>query len=56
MVSPLGIALYIGFAAFVGFLGRKRAVGFAGCFVLSLLLTPVVMGLALVVAGNRADT
>jgi len=56
MVSPLGILLYIAFAAFVGFLGRKRTVGFAGCFVLSLLLTPVVMGLALVVAGNRADT
>jgi hypothetical protein len=56
MASPLVIILYVALAALVGILGRKRAVGFAGCFVLALLLTPVVMALALMVAGNRADT
>jgi hypothetical protein len=56
MASPLVIILYVALAALVGLLGRKRAVGFAGCFVLALLLTPVVMALALMVAGNRADT
>ncbi len=56
MTSPLVIILYVALAALVGFLGRKRAVGFAGCFVLALLLTPVVMALALMVAASRADT
>jgi hypothetical protein len=56
MASPLVIILYVTLAALVGFLGRKRAVGFAGCFVLALLLTPVVMALALMVAASRTDT
>jgi hypothetical protein len=56
MASPLVILLYLALAVLVGFLGRKRAVGFAGCFVLALLLTPVVMALVLMVAGRRADT
>lgn len=56
MTSPLVIILYVALAALVGFLSRKRAVGFAGCFVLALLLTPVVMALVLMVAGNRTDT
>ena len=56
MASPLVIIPYVALAALVGLLGRKRAVGFAVCFVLALLLTPVVMALALMVAGNRANT
>jgi hypothetical protein len=56
MASPLVIILYVALAALVGFLGRKRAVGFAGCFVLALLLTPVVMALFLMVAASRAET
>ena len=56
MASPLVIILYVALAALVGLLGRKRAVGFAGCFVLALLLTPVVMALFLMVAASRADT
>ena len=54
MISPLVIILYVALALLVGLLGRKRAVGFAGCFSLSLLLTPVVMALALMVADSRA--
>ncbi len=56
MTSPLVIILYVALAALVGFLGRTRAAGFAGCFVLALLLTPVVMALFLMVAASRADT
>jgi hypothetical protein len=56
MASPLVIILYVALAALVGFLGRKRAAGFAGCFVLALLLTPVVMALVLMVAASRTDT
>ena len=55
MASPLVFLLYVALAVLVGFLGRKRAVGFAGCFVLALLLTPVIMGLASMVAGSPAD-
>jgi hypothetical protein len=56
MASPLAILLYVALAALVGLFGRKRTVGFAGCFVVALLLTPVVMALVLMVAGRRADT
>jgi len=56
MASPLAILVYVALAVLVGLLGRKRAVGFAGCFILSLLLTPVVMALALMVADSRAGS
>lgn len=55
MASPLMIIIYVALAVLVGFLGRKCAVGFAGCFVLGLLLTPVVMALVLLVVGRRAE-
>lgn len=41
-------------SAVVGWFGRKRAIGFAGFFVLSLLLTPFVMALVLLVSVPRA--
>ena len=37
-------------SALVGWLGRDRVIGFAGFFVLSLLFSPFVMALALVVS------
>jgi hypothetical protein len=55
MASFFLILIYIAMSAVVGFLGRKRAVGFAGIFVLSLFLTPFVMALVLMVAGPRAN-
>lgn len=56
MASQYVTALYEGLAALVGVLGRKRKVGFAGSFFLALLLTPVVMALALMMANRRANT
>jgi hypothetical protein len=56
MAHPYLIIPYVALATLVGFLGRKRAVGFAGGFVLGLLLTPVVMALVLLVAGPRTNT
>ena len=56
MAQPAVIVLYVALAALVGLLGRKRAIGFTGCFVLGLLLTPVVMALVLLVAAPRANT
>lgn len=56
MIHPYMIFGYVALAALVGFLGRKRTAGFAGFFVLALLLTPIVMAIALVAAGKRADS
>lgn len=56
MASPLLIILYATMAVIAGIFGRKRAVGFAGCFVLALLLTPPIMALALMVTAPRADS
>ncbi len=56
MASPVLIIAYVTLSALVGFIGRKRAAGFAGCFVISLLLTPVAMALVLLLAGPRATT
>lgn len=45
--------LLVAVSAVVGWLGRKRAIGFAGFFVLSLMLTPFVMALVLLVSVPR---
>jgi hypothetical protein len=55
MVSPLLVLAYVALAAAVGFWGRKRLVGFAGFFILSLVLTPIVMALVLIIAACRND-
>jgi len=55
-VPPLIVLAYVLLALAIGFIGRKRAAGFAGNFVLSLLLTPVVMALALMLGTpNRSQ-
>ena len=55
MFSPFLILLYVSLAALVGYAGRKRTVGFAGVFILSLILTPFIMVLVLMVAGPRSS-
>jgi hypothetical protein len=47
------IIFYVLASLLVGFLGRRREVGFSGFFVLSLLLTPFVMAIVLLVATPR---
>lgn len=49
----LFLLLYVVLAALIGWLGRATAIGFAGFFVLSLLLTPFITGLVLLVAAPR---
>lgn len=56
MPMPFLILAYVVLSGALGYIGRKRAVGFAGVFVLSLLLTPFVMALVLMVAAPRSDT
>jgi hypothetical protein len=52
-VPPLLVLAYVLSAVAIGFIGKKRAAGFAGNFVLSLLLTPFVMGLVLMLGTPR---
>lgn len=47
--------LLVAVSAVVGWFGRKRTIGFAGFFVLSLLLTPFVMALVLLISVPRED-
>jgi hypothetical protein len=52
---PIFIVIYLVLSAFVGFIGRNRVVGFAGMFVFSLLLTPFVMGLILLISAPKSQ-
>jgi hypothetical protein len=36
----------------VGYAGRNRRLGFAGAFLLSLVLTPIVIGIGLALMGD----
>jgi hypothetical protein len=50
-LTPLGLViLHVALSLLVGYLGRARSIGFAGYFVLSLLLSPLLMGLALLIS------
>ena len=53
LATPIALLLYVLASLCVGYLGRKTAVGFAGMFVLSLLLTPIFMILALYVSAPK---
>jgi hypothetical protein len=46
-------AIYVALCLLVGWLGRDRAIGFAGFLVLSLLLNPLIALLLLVVSAPR---
>lgn len=48
-------ALYALLCLLVGYLGRRREIGFAGFFVLSILLTPVITSLILLISGQRKN-
>lgn len=54
MAGPSLILIYAALCAVVAWLGRKTVVGFVGCFVLGILLTPFVMALALMVTAPRS--
>lgn len=45
--------IYVLVSLFVGYLGRGKLIGFVGYFTLSLLLTPIVMGLVLFLSLPR---
>jgi hypothetical protein len=53
MAQPITIAvlLYLAFSILVGLAGSQRRMGFTGTFILSLLLTPVVVLIVLLLTG-----
>jgi hypothetical protein len=58
MVLPLALlAAYLVFCILVGLCGSQRRMGFTGTFLLSLVLTPVVALLVLLITGpsRRAE-
>jgi uncharacterized membrane protein len=44
------VLLWVLLAAFVGYLGRHRAAGFMGCFLASLLFTPLTVVIVLILS------
>jgi hypothetical protein len=54
--SPLFWALYVGLSVIVGLGGINRRMGFLGFFVLSLVVTPVLGLLNLIVTRPKVDT
>lgn len=49
--NPLYAAVYLAGAVLVGFFGRRRVFRFWGFFLLSVFLTPVVIGLILILSA-----
>ena len=53
LLVPQFLAAYVILALIVGLLGRNKAIGFWGFFLLSLVMTPVVTGVFMVINRNR---
>lgn len=47
------VVIYLLMSIMVGWLGRRRHIGFVGFFVLSLVITPVITLLILMMAHER---
>jgi hypothetical protein len=47
MPQLTAVLVYVALSAIVGFLGRKRSVGFVGFFTFAILLSPLIAGLIL---------
>jgi len=52
---PALVVLYLLLCLLVGFVGRNRKIGFAGFFVLSVLLSPLVMALVYLLGTPRTS-
>lgn len=51
LFDPLLLIIYVVVSAIVGFFGRHRSVGFAGIFTFSLLVSPIIVALVLLVSA-----
>jgi hypothetical protein len=52
MVQSIALILYIVFCVLVGLCGSQRRMGFLGTFLLSLLVTPVILLIVLLLTGS----
>jgi hypothetical protein len=52
-VHPVLIYIYFMASVLVGYLGRRRMIGFVGFFIVSLLITPILGGLVLMMTAVR---
>ena len=51
MALTIGIIAYIVFCILVGLCGSQRRMGFTGTFILSLLITPLIVLIVLLLTG-----
>lgn len=51
LFNPVLLMIYVPVCALVGFLGRKRSVGFAGVFTFALIVSPIVVALVLLLTA-----
>jgi hypothetical protein len=54
MTYTVGLILYVVFAVLVGICGSQRRMGFIGTFIVSLVFTPVVVLIVLLLTGPSA--
>ncbi|MFK7829710.1 MAG: hypothetical protein AB8B57_08040 [Congregibacter sp.] len=52
---PALLIVYVVLALMVGFAGRNRMVGFAGFFILSLVLTPIITALIVLLGSPKTE-
>ena len=53
LLVPQFLAAYVILALIVGLLGRNKQIGFWGFFLLSLVTTPLVTGVFMIINRNR---
>ena len=51
MIQSIALVLYVMFSLLVGLCGSQRRMGFIGTFLLSLLFTPVIVLIVLLLTG-----
>jgi hypothetical protein len=51
MALTIGVIAYIIFCVLVGLCGSQRRMGFTGTFILSLLITPLIVLIVLLLTG-----
>lgn len=52
-MNPVVVITYIGLCSIVGIFGRDRSLGFGGAFVCSLILTPLIVAIMLLLTQPK---
>jgi hypothetical protein len=56
MAITIGVILYLVFCLLTGLCGSQRRLGFLGTFIISILITPVIMLILLLLTGPPRDS